>query len=71
MKFAQQTFLSLGRSSVMADDSWQTLGLAFMDFDFVECAHVLCCYFFHSCRIGNYGNRERGDETHLMGPVGK
>lgn len=49
----------------------KTLDFAFMGFDFGECAHVLCCYFFHSCRIGNYGNRERGDETHLIGLVGK
>lgn len=47
-------------------------GLAFMALDFGECAHVPCCYFLHSCRIGNYGNGERGDERHLMiGFVGR
>lgn len=48
----------------------KTLDLAFMGFDVVECARVLYCYFFHSCRIGNYGNGG-GDETHLIGLVGK
>lgn len=42
----------------------KTLDLAFVGFDSGECAHILCCYFFHSCRIGNYGNREREGMKH-------
>lgn len=33
--------------------------------------HLLGCYFFHSCRTGNYGNGKKGGERHLIGFVGR